>query len=423
MAFSIKNFESITAQMILFSSESSTTLTDFNQGSVVRTIFEAFATELETYYLEMFRGILEGIDAGVYDSFDFPALGAVSASGNVLISLVNSVNNLPMSPTQNIIIPAGFRFQISSTNNLSALIGSAPAGTVYSVTTATTWTAGTSSVLVPVVCQTTGQAGNTAANSINGFLDSLSPIVGGTFTVTNPLLFNNGAPAETQTQRQTRFAAYLASLARGTVAALEYAAEQTVVLDVNGNIQEKVKIAKVVEPYVVDGDYPVGHANIYIYNGTGNASSQLIQNAQNIINGYYDVNGNLIPGYKSAGIIATVIPVVTQTVNIVVNVVMNQGYQLSPTIIANITNSILQYFDGFQPGTSMIYNTVIELIMSDQSVYNCSIISPTGDVIPSNYTTILILGSVTINQVSAITTTSETSTSLPLTNTIQNLLS
>lgn len=70
--FSIKNFNSITAQLILYVSGHTTSLTDFNVGSKVRTILEAFSEELEYFYLEIFRGIMEGIDTGVYNSLTFP---------------------------------------------------------------------------------------------------------------------------------------------------------------------------------------------------------------------------------------------------------------------------------------------------------------------------------------------------------------
>ena len=118
MAFFIKDANSITASLIQSVSQSSIALTDFNVGSVVRTMLEAFAQELDEFYLMMFRGILEGIDSSVYNSFDFPALPAIAASGNVVITLnvTGTSPAVPMVPTSNITIPQGFRFSIPSTS-------------------------------------------------------------------------------------------------------------------------------------------------------------------------------------------------------------------------------------------------------------------------------------------------------------------
>src|ERR1700744_5744758 len=99
MSFFIKNFEGITASLLQSISQSTTALTDYNVGSKIRTMLEAVAEELEYLYHEMFRGIIEGIDTSVYNSFDFPLLPAVSASGIVTFSSVIPGTSVPLVPT------------------------------------------------------------------------------------------------------------------------------------------------------------------------------------------------------------------------------------------------------------------------------------------------------------------------------------
>ena len=50
--FQIKDFASITASMINWLRANTTKVTDFNVGSVVRTMAEASAAEMEELYLQ-----------------------------------------------------------------------------------------------------------------------------------------------------------------------------------------------------------------------------------------------------------------------------------------------------------------------------------------------------------------------------------
>lgn len=406
MAFAIKNFNTITAQLILYVSGHTNSLTDFNVGSVIRTILEAFAEELEYLYLEMFRGILEGIDTGVYNSFDFPALGAVSASGSVIFSLTQTGTTNTASPTTPIVIPAGTIVQVPSTSTTTGTT----VGNSYSVNQDTIWPVGQTSISTIVTCTQSGSVGNTAYNTITSISNSLPTVTGATYSVTNPATISNGADQETAAAQKQRFAEYLQSLGRGTIDAIKYAALQTVIYDANGNIIEKVGSAVVVEPYLIDGSLPSAYVLIYIYNGVGNTSSALVAQTQNVINGYYDANGNRIPGYKAAGVIALVLPVEESPVTFNINVVMASGYSLTSSLKATIANSISTYIQGLSPGDSVLLNQIIEIVMNNTGVYNCYIVSPSADIIPADSTTVVTIEGININPVTSITITGETQT-------------
>lgn len=397
MAFFIKDFATITASLIERVASGTSQLTDFNVGSKIRTMLEAFSQELETLYLQMFRGILEGIDTGVYNSFDFPLLPATSASGQLTFSLTVSGATTPVAPTANIPIPAGFRLMIPVQATIGLIPGMAPSGTVYSVANNVVWPAGKSSFSTTAVCNLPGLVGNTIANSITSFVDNLPVIPGATYSVTNTAPFNNGQDQENQASRKARFSQYLQSLARGTLTAVEYGALQAVVEDNNGNITEQVKKVYAVEPYILDGSKPTGHCDVYVYNGIGSTSAALVANAQKIINGYVDANGNKIPGYKPAGTIVTVFAAVEQPQNVTLSTSWLPSYSLTTAVQSQIAGAIQQYFQSLGPGDTLLYNKLVEICMETTGIYDIVFSTPTADVVPPNAQTIITQGVITIS--------------------------
>lgn len=83
MSFQIKKFNSILASMINWVSSSTDRITDFNTGSVVRTILESVAIELEELYYQLLRAVEEAIEETIYRTFNFPRNPAERATGNV----------------------------------------------------------------------------------------------------------------------------------------------------------------------------------------------------------------------------------------------------------------------------------------------------------------------------------------------------
>lgn len=69
--------------MINWVSSATDRITDFNTGSVVRTILEAVAIELEELYYQLLRAVEEAIEEAIYRTFNFPRNPAERATGNV----------------------------------------------------------------------------------------------------------------------------------------------------------------------------------------------------------------------------------------------------------------------------------------------------------------------------------------------------
>jgi len=58
---------------------------DFTEGSILKTLYEAFATELETYYYLTTENIKAGVYGSIYEAFGFERQQAKKAYGDVTV--------------------------------------------------------------------------------------------------------------------------------------------------------------------------------------------------------------------------------------------------------------------------------------------------------------------------------------------------
>jgi hypothetical protein len=100
-----------------------------------------------------------------------------------------------------------------------------------------------SSVTVPVAALAASSGSNVQANTVSLILDAMI----GVDTVNNSAAFTGGTDGESDGALRTRLVAYLASLARGTVAAIGYAISN-VQLGIAYSILENVNHALVSAP-------------------------------------------------------------------------------------------------------------------------------------------------------------------------------
>ena len=98
--FTPKPAADITADLIEWVRGGTDKLTDFNVGSVVRTLLEAHADELDDYYQAIYYGLLKAIPTAIYIGFGFDVQPATAASGYVVFTRLGELG-LPLD------IPAG----------------------------------------------------------------------------------------------------------------------------------------------------------------------------------------------------------------------------------------------------------------------------------------------------------------------------
>lgn len=289
-----RTFLEIIADMVEACRASSDHLTDFNVGSVVRTLLESQAVGLEDFYIAVNQAIQEAIPASLYAAFDFQRLPAAVARGKIRVTITAQGTDFTL-PAGSALSTAGGEVNFATDEELTI-----PAGQTVGE--------------VPAVCTTAGVVGNVPANTITILVGSNLSVV----SVTNPLSFSMGSDGESDQAMKARFVAYIASIARATPASLEYAARSQKRYDAEGNIIEAVERVAVQEF--------AGYVRLFIYSGSG-ASDELVEQVQRVIDGYYDdTNEVIVGGYRAAGVFVLVGAMATKAVNISATVDLLPGY-------------------------------------------------------------------------------------------------
>ena len=272
--------------------------------------------------------------------------------------------------TAAITIPAGTAF-------------STAAGTTYTSTAAVTWAQGSSLVRVPVQADVAGLVGNASAALITTC--ALFPISSG-YTVGNALIAN-GADAETDAEREARFAAYIRGISGGTIAACLYAAGQAVVLDADGNITESVaRIGYTEIP---------GRFTTYIYSNQGVPSAALLTAGQLLIDGSRDdIDGVITPGAGSAGVRNDVLAMAERAVTLSIKVSMLDGYTLTTAVRQSLTDIYDAAIRSIGAGQTMYLGTMVELLLAAPGV--AQVVPQTTANITSSASEALVPGALTI---------------------------
>ena len=363
----------MTASMINMMQATQTKVTDFNVGSIVRTMLEACAAELDELYQQMLNGLLQSIPVAVYNSFSFASLPAGPASGLVTVVIT------PQSSVT--IIASGTVFTAASNGN------------TYAATAAVAIVPGATSATVPVAATTLGSATNIGAAAAF----ALSPAPIGFVSATNVYAFINGADLETAAAQLIRFNGYISALARSTNAAIVYGAKTSVLTDAAGNVIEQVASAVVVEPYLTDPTVtPISSIYCYIHNGVGATSTALVAQTQAVINGYTASDGvTIVPGWKAAGVICTVAAATEQPVALTAALTAAPGYSKG-LLVVQAVSVCAAYLVALPLAAPALFAILETLVMSIPGVANFVITTPTADTAARGANFKIMPGAITI---------------------------
>lgn len=346
-------------------------LTDFVDGSVIKSLLEAYATQVQHLEQRVYDAMLEGVETGTYRNFNFTRLSAQPASGSVVL----------MRPTAfvAVTIPAGSQFSVPGDGTR-----------IYETVEDIPLAIGVASISMMVRCPTLGPAGNTAADTITQIVS----ILGFPATVTNPAPFLNGKAEETTEARRQRFAEYLLGLSKGTSSALYAAVTGGLValVDDEGVIIERVVAAYVREPVLEGGR--LGLVEVYIDNGGGTASPALVALAGNILRGYTDAAGGIHPGWVAAGIELRVFAVTGVALNVTAAITVATGYAPGE-VKAAAQAAIEAYLLSLQVFQVAVVAEMITAAMEVPGVADIMIYEPTANTVPAP-TARVIPGTVTI---------------------------
>lgn len=335
MTFQIKDFVSIVAAQINHARGVTTKITDYQPGSVARTLMEAPAVEIEELYLQMFLGLRDAIPVATFLSFGFERLPAATAIGYV------SISKNP-APTSSISIPKGTTF--SSTD-----------GRVYTSIADVIWVSGQSVISVQVAASSAGSSGNVAQGVINS-----CSLFNSDYIVSNSTI-DSGRDIETDSEREARFAEFVGALSRGTVFASLYGAAQAKILDVDGNIFEYVTKRGIREQ--------PGHVVIYLYSNRGIPSAELIAIGQKIIDGSRDeTTGVVTPGYRAGGVSTDVLPMTERSVPLSIQVGMLDGYTLNTAVNQQLGDIYGTAIRAVEPGTTLYLGALVDKLLAADGV-------------------------------------------------------
>jgi hypothetical protein len=296
--------------------------TDWNVGSVQRTLSEGVAVVGERLSENLTIGLAEGIERGTYRSFDFPVLPASRATG--VITASRSVT------TTSVTLPAGTRVAVPNSTK------------VYQTLDSITLGIGVASATGRIQAVDLGSFYNAPALAVTQLLSG-----GGGLAVSNAAAIDGGEDEETDEARKARFKDFIQTLHRGTADAIAHGVRGAQLLDGGGSVTEQVVSAQVADGYAV--------ASCYVWNGTSpSASVDLLARAQEIIDGYTDgVTGALVPGYKAAGVAVTARAATLQPQAVSVVVYTGTGFTFN-MVRAGVERAIRDVFDRLQVGTTRL---------------------------------------------------------------------
>lgn len=356
MAFQLKDFASITASMINWMRSVQKKVTDFRIGSIVRSMLEAVAAEIDEFYKQAFIGLREAIPVAIYTTFNFPALTATPTTGLIRVTIDAQPGVITIAQGTVWVPSSGGSVNYAQTADVDIAIGDTFAD-------------------VPVAAVTAGSIGNLPS----GTTFTPSPVPTGFVSATNLSSWLTGIDTESDADHKTRFNSFISTLQRGTLAAIRYGLTTVTITDAGGNVIERVVTSQAVEPWVTDITQPVSLINAWIHNGVGATSGALLTQAQKVIDGYYDESNNPVPGWKAAGTKVVVAIATENPVNITGVLTPLPGYD-KPTLIGKAIPALASYLQQLAIATPGLYAQLITRVESIPGVYNFVLSTPTTDV-------------------------------------------
>lgn len=302
--FRIKDFNTLVQDLILTARAHTERITDYNVGSVARTLLETPGLEIDALYQAMYFGLRDAIPIALYEGFGFTALPALVSSGYVVFTLANPLSAETLIPAGTLIRQPGDPMTYQTQQD--ALIP-----------------AGETAVTVRIAATATGAAGNRQAQELIGY----EVVTHADLTVNNPQPIAGGRDAETAEERRLRFIRYVQSLARGTPASLIYSAGQAHVLTLDGQVMERAQRVSLEET--------PGHVDVWVWNGHGQTSEALCAEIRRGIEGYWDETlQRPVPGYRPAGMRVDVHPMVDQPLNVTMELDAERSNQTESLLAA-----------------------------------------------------------------------------------------
>jgi len=306
---------------------------DLVPGSVLRSLLEAVAFQVEDLGYRQERSILDATPEAIYQAFAHARLPATSAAG-VLRFFCGPPAAAP------VLVPTG-----------TEVYGEGEA--LYVTTADAVISVGSLSVDAPAQAQATGSRTNAAAGSIT----RLGSGILGVQSVLNPASFAGGRDAEEPSDQADRFQAYLASLDRSNLAALRVVVLGT---EYQGQRLNTARLSDANTDPAIDP----GHFTVRVYK-RGGVGADLLSALKVEID-----------THRSGGCLPTLSEVTGQPINVRAVLTVRQLGTL-----ASARAAVEAYFAALDMGQKVsIENLIAALSTAHPDILEVTILTPTSDV-------------------------------------------
>jgi hypothetical protein len=400
----MKTSEQMTYSMIEWMNSVAKKITDYTVGSVVRTMFESVAREIEEIYYRTYTGLSDAQTEGVYTAFDFPKKGASKASGTVTFYKTAPDN------VKDYVIGLGTRvFTTQMDTQSSVSFSTIDTGTIYSKTGITesltytedivdsslnvltklaqrfiyqitsiqsnfhTYTNGVDYVLnkndsgdtikwlvgnqkplvgkfmtvqyIPLSVEIPVECltSGTVGNVSVGQISNISTLIPGVPYVNNFSSILTGTDEETVENRKVRFSHFIDSLSRGTLASVRYA------------IFNKTTAYQVYSASILENVPIPGFLKIYVSDSTGTAPSGMLTDV-----------ATTVEDYRGVGIVVSVSSPSPLLVDVYCKLRIKDGYdkdQLVTDVYTALSDHLSSYKLLNDDGYSTVYLTSFDYVV------------------------------------------------------------
>jgi hypothetical protein len=329
----MKSFKNILFDMVSWMKLTNTKVTNYTVGSVVRSILEATALEIEELYYFIRSKFDQLKEDSIYNSFGFQKLPATPAEGYVTVRFSQPL-------TQSVAFPAGERFFTATTQGQESIY--------FTTTEGRTATIGMTEISLLVRCETPGVIGNVPPYTIRHAVRT-SPYV---VEIFNDVRFYTGAPEETKEARHNRFQKFVRSIRRATPESVEYGCSQ---------------VPGVAGVFIKED---IGMIYVYVHDFNGDLPDTLRSAVE-----------TQIYNYKAGGIKAIVAGVTKREVDLNIEVLIADGYDQT-SILAKVEDSVEVYLNKHTVSKNLVRADLIHHIMDiDREAIRNVNVNMTSDIV------------------------------------------
>lgn len=312
-------------------------ITDFNDGSINKSILDAVSIALEEVYFGIMLGWTSAMRVALQNSLSFGKKSGQKSTGNIVFSRSTLATQDYFISTGTIVATAdGIRF--ITTQDGYILIGNTYSGNIS------------------IEAEEEGISGNVESNTIIQLVSM--PI--GIETVDNSASTSNGVDEESDDDYAVRFQYYLQGLTKTTPPGIQGGA-----MEVAG--VHEAKLRRIL----------LGILNLYIDDGSGGANQALLDSVINKIEGDGTLNN---PGYRPAGVLINYASAIKVVFNPTITIYYNSDEDpdtLKPIVEQDVSN----YINKLKIGEDVILSKITDIIMSVIGVEDVVISIPSSNVL------------------------------------------